>query len=140
MIVKKTKQLGNFKKGINLYVPKKRIVSAAPSGIPVASTSQIIVSNNGIVVGVYNNGNGTYTRDGLYNGSGGDTVYYAFDTDGNAKIALGGNYLVNGGMGGVSWYVGYYYDNEFTYSFNPSTDANYIPTSGWTPSITITAA
>jgi hypothetical protein len=27
MIVKKTKQLGNFKRGINLYVPKKRIAT-----------------------------------------------------------------------------------------------------------------
>jgi len=113
---------------------------AAPSGIPVASTSQIIVSNNGIPVGVDNSGNGAYTKDGVYNGSGGDTIYYAFNTDGNAKIALGFNFLANGGLGGVSWYVGYYYDNEFNYSFNPSTDANYIPTTGWLPSITITAA
>jgi hypothetical protein len=39
MIVKKTKQLGNFKKGINLYVPTRRIVSAAPSAIPVSTTT-----------------------------------------------------------------------------------------------------
>jgi hypothetical protein len=39
MIVKKTKQLGNFKKGINLYVPKKRIVSTLISGIVVATTN-----------------------------------------------------------------------------------------------------
>jgi len=106
---------------------------AAPSGIPVASTNQIIVSNNGIPYGVANSGNGTYTKSGIYNGGdGGDTVYYAFNTDANAKIAIGG--------GGPTWYVGFYYDNEFFYSFNTSTDANYIPTSGWSPSITITAA
>jgi hypothetical protein len=37
MIVKKTKQLRNFKKGINLYVPRKRIVSAALSGISLTA-------------------------------------------------------------------------------------------------------
>ena len=47
---------------------------------------------------------------------------------------------------------GFYYDTVTNWSFwdgdqgnpvdptNPSTDANYIPTSGWSPSITITAA
>jgi len=39
MIVKKTKQLGNFKKGINLYVPTRRIVSAAPSNIPLSQAN-----------------------------------------------------------------------------------------------------
>jgi len=53
MIVKKTKQLGNFKKGINLYVPRRRIVSAAPTGIPVATTNNIIVSNSSQVGGSY---------------------------------------------------------------------------------------
>jgi hypothetical protein len=91
------------------------------------------VSNNGIPVGTANSGNGAYTKNGPYTGGdSGDTVYYAFDTDGNAKIALG--------AGGPTWYVGYYYDNEYFYAFNTSTDANYIPTSDWTPSITITAA
>jgi len=36
MIVKKTKQLGNFKKGINLYVPRRRI-SAAPTTIALGT-------------------------------------------------------------------------------------------------------
>ncbi len=45
MIVKKTKQLGNFKKGINLSVPTRRIVSAAPAGIPVASTASVAITN-----------------------------------------------------------------------------------------------
>jgi hypothetical protein len=36
MIVKKTKQLGNFKKGINLYVPRKRI-SATPTTLPLST-------------------------------------------------------------------------------------------------------
>jgi hypothetical protein len=57
MIVKKTKQLGNFKKGINLYVPKKRIVS--PSGIPVASTASVIVAS---VASPWGSMNDTYSK------------------------------------------------------------------------------
>jgi hypothetical protein len=44
MIVKKTKQLGSFKRGINLYVPRRRS-SSAPSGIPVASTASVTIAN-----------------------------------------------------------------------------------------------
>jgi hypothetical protein len=55
MIVKKTKQLGNFRRGINLYVPRRRS-SSAPSGIPVGSmfipgTSSRVTLSPGIVVG-----------------------------------------------------------------------------------------
>ncbi len=67
MIVKKTKQLGNFKRGINLYVPKKRIVSA-PSGIPVASTASIIVSG---LTDSYADLNGTYSKSAWGGGGGG---------------------------------------------------------------------
>jgi len=42
MIVKKTKQLGNFKRGINLYVPRRS--SSAPAGIPTATTTIINIS------------------------------------------------------------------------------------------------
>jgi hypothetical protein len=48
MIVKKTKQFGNFKKGINLYIPKRRQIS---SNI----FTQICVSGAG-----FNAANGTY--------------------------------------------------------------------------------
>jgi hypothetical protein len=53
MIVKKTKQLENFERGINLYVPTRRRDSAAPAGIPVATTNNIIVSNSSLVDGSY---------------------------------------------------------------------------------------
>ena len=36
MIVKKTKQLGSFKRGINLYLPKRKI-SAAPTTLPLST-------------------------------------------------------------------------------------------------------
>jgi len=60
MIVKKTKQLGNFKRGINLYVPKKR---SEPSGIPVVSTNAIVLS--GLIGGYFSQLNGTYTKSAI---------------------------------------------------------------------------
>jgi hypothetical protein len=37
MIVKKTKQLGNFKKGINLYVPRRSSASRVPTTLPIST-------------------------------------------------------------------------------------------------------
>jgi hypothetical protein len=37
MIVKKTKQLGNFKKGINLYVPRRSSASRVPTTHPIST-------------------------------------------------------------------------------------------------------
>ena len=110
---------------------------AAPSGFPnVASTNQIaLTSITGTMFGVANNGIGTYTKNGIWNGSGGGSgITYAFDTDGNALITF------EGGIGG-SWYLyGYNGDNTDQYSINLSDDSTTIPTTGWSPSITITAA
>jgi hypothetical protein len=53
MIVKKTKQLGNFKKGINLYVPTRRIVSAAPAGISLTAPTIYgsgLTLDNGLII------------------------------------------------------------------------------------------
>ena len=47
MIVKGTKQLGNFKRGINLYVPKRK-TAAAPSGIPTATANSIILQSGDV--------------------------------------------------------------------------------------------
>jgi hypothetical protein len=44
MIVKTTKQLGNFKRGINLYIPRRS--SGTPSNIPL-STTNIVITYNG---------------------------------------------------------------------------------------------
>jgi len=60
MIVKKTKQLGNFKKGINLYVPTRRRVSAVPSTIPLTAPT-IYVS------GLSLQDKGSYYNGGVYN-------------------------------------------------------------------------
>ena len=112
MIVKGTKQLGNFKRGVNLYVPKRRS-AAAPSGIP-ASTQIIIVTGS-------NDFDNTYIKSG--------TVWYASDRE----IALVSGF----------WRIRNSETNQELN--NPSSDANYIPTTGWTENgspyaITITAA
>jgi len=56
MIVKKTKQLGNFKRGINLYVPTRRRVSAVPSTIPLTAPT------------IYLSGLGFQDQDPYYSG------------------------------------------------------------------------
>ena len=116
MIVKGTKQLGNFKKGINLYIPKRK-TSAAPSGIPVASTNTIIVTDT--------NGewDGTYQKEGTF-----------FRNESDFYETFGYN---QGGFG--QW--AFYSEDNFGYVFAtpPSSNINYIATTGW-PTQTITAA
>ena len=137
MIVKKTKQLGSFKRGINLYVPK-RIVSAAPSGIPVAGTNQINIGNSP--------NNGEYLFGfGEYNGLDGTSYYnyYSIIYFNNSN-----NTIVGGSYGDTVPVVPYAWN--FIYGTNPdnlvvvSSQANtsvgqtatHIPTTGW-PSITV---
>ena len=117
MIVKKTKQLGNFKKGINLYVPK-RIVPAAPSGIPVASTSQIIVTstNSFITSGLFDKQTASYFQSSV-------DEFHFLEYVGSDRWAF-----FNSGT-------------EVAFAISP---AGYIPASGYTilvggGSITITA-
>ena len=154
MIVKKTKQLGNFKRGVNLYVSKRR--SAAPSGIPVASTASIVVVGaGGVPSGTYNKKGG-----GDYLGNVGGDVFYADGTIYNkspdafpnydpyillapyASITDGSAAFYFNDSGG--WVVVNLFNNDgSTYSINatnPSTNLNYIPTSNWSLPITITAA
>jgi hypothetical protein len=159
MIVKKTKQLGNFKKGINLYVPKKRIVSAAPSGLPVASTASVVISGNATF-------NGTAVKkvnpeqcfgDPVFGGklfvdTGVVYAYGASENYGNILIppqALLTNLYDPGQLGtpSATWRLVVASYNGENDSFdileitnNSSTDANYIPTTGWSPAITLTAA
>ena len=52
MIVKGTKQLGNFKRGINIYVPKRISTPPAPSGIPTATANSIILQSGDSVFGL----------------------------------------------------------------------------------------
>ena len=117
MIVKGTKQLGNFKKGINLYIPKRR--SAAPSGIPVGSTNLINVQ--------YTAYNRTFS---LISNVYGYSVSYGPEDEYEDRVGFD-----IGVLGRWEHQV-----QNGLVSFNPSSDPETLPTSGWTPSITITAA
>ena len=73
IIVKGTKQLGNFKKGINIYIPKRRIVSAAPSGIPTATTNTITLQSGGAGYPIYILDGEPFPKQDIgYFGGGGD--------------------------------------------------------------------
>ncbi len=110
MIVKKTKQLGNFKRGINLYVPKKRIVSAAPSAIPVATTTIVNISVPSIGL------DGVFTKNTPDAWNGPST--YALQFVGDWQIVLDGDAVVVN-------------DLEIQ-------TVNYIPQTGWREPTTIT--
>ena len=125
---------------------------AAPSGIPVASTASVVIGNAGSF-------NGTYTKkipEQSFPISGGHNSYI------KTGICYSlGNYLLLSPNAQI-WddEVGAILDSPFgvwklidpsfdidldswVYSViasNASTDANYIPDSSWSPSITITAA
>ena len=129
---------------------------AAPSGLPVASTPSIVVVGSGGV------SSGTYDAQELENVvadfdqtffcAGFPPFYSKTQAGVNADLYffLGpnaslfdfeqSNYYVNGS----SWQIMRLFDDEgvtlASVGTNPSTNADYIPTSGWTPSITITAA
>ena len=137
---------------------------AAPSGIPVASAASVVIGNAGT------GNNGTYVRkvpqqllllsDGgvsLFSniagtcyvlGAGNADGRILFSPDAQAWSGLGpGSYQAMGTPLG-SWVLAVcFFDAESSGDWgyspiatNASTDANYIPTSGWSSAITITAA
>ena len=133
--------------------------AAAPSGIPVASTASVVISGNATF-------NGTAVKKvvpeqcfGIPEYGGKlfvDTgVVYAYGLGENAgKVLIPPQALITDtyetgklSTPSATWrLVDAAYDGaEDSYYIistvnNSSTDANYIPTSGWSPSITITAA
>jgi hypothetical protein len=146
MIVKKTKQLGNFKKGINLYVPKKRIVSAAPSGIPVATTNTINVVDNFYInqTIALAKVSSTEYRTTSYPYTFEEEVYCgATERDENVDI-----YKISVIKEGGDWIYRYYglynCDTNIEYDFNLANvvevTSGIIPTTGWSSSLIITAA
>jgi hypothetical protein len=142
-------------------------IEAPPSGIPVASTASIAISGNVFANGTHTrvsqgeqilvtiNGDGTFyfVLDGgtyLYrrpNSIIGTTTY-----DNSVLLApnstIKSSNLTNTVIGPYSAWtiVTCGYDNEYDswsgniVAENPSTDPTNIPTAGWSPSITITAA
>lgn len=148
MIVKGTKQLGNFKRGINIYVPK-RIVAPAPSGIVVASTNQIIVTNAGSFNGTYikrSSGADLTIPYGLLEGTGNS---YSISEGGTDVFVLIGPQMTVGGYGAGSWIFAYGYNDDDYNNIvfgavgpitNASTNITTIPTTSWSSGITIAAA
>ena len=139
------------KLGLGLSLPQTKISGSAPapSGIPVASTNQIIVTNAGSF-------NGTYTKRssgadltityGLLQGTGNS---YSISEGGTDVFVLIGPQMTVGGYGVGSWIFAYGYNDDdyggivFTALdpiTNASTNINTIPTTGWSSGITITAA
>ena len=106
MIVKGTKQLGNFKRGVNLYVPKRRS-AAAPTGIPTATANSIILQSGDSFFG--DNGCAFYKQSIEYFGDCGDV-----------KLVFEGAWIIRG-------------DNQTLryYNSTPNQTANYFPTDNW---------
>ena len=103
-----------------------------PFGLP----AQIIVSGAGVA-------NGTYTKTtsaGIYTPESiGGTYNYLLAT-GIFYITSPGNTNFNGDYAGNDWVLATGNDSATIYSENTSTDATNVPTTGWSTSITITAA
>jgi hypothetical protein len=103
-----------------------------PFGLP----AQIIVSGAGIA-------NGTYTKTtsaGVYTPASIGGTYNYLLAAGIFYITSPGNTNFNGDYAGNDWVLATGNDSATIYSENTSTDANNVPTTGWSPSITITAA
>ena len=148
-----------IKKNTTFKIP--RTGSGAPSGIPVASTASVVIGNAGA------GNNGTYVKKvpqqliinvflaQLYSniagacyvfiGSGDVRILFSPDAQATDDLEFGSPQF---GTPFGNWKLGsaYYEGGDISAWFlteiatNASTDANYIPTSGWSPSITITAA
>ena len=124
MIIKRTKQLGNFKRGINLYIPKR--ISSAPVGIPVASTNTIIL-NNALAFYQSSLGQAYFISNQQYFGKINSTTY----NDGGSNYILFSDHWI--------WR---WDNNDNSYELidmTNSTNPNFIPTD-WGNGITITAA
>jgi hypothetical protein len=104
---------------------------AAPSGLPVASTDSVYA--DGFVL--------FKQSPTLYSGQ----IIYDYEDCGNDQTRDYGE-LGQLEFSGGSWLYKYGPYNgcaetwDFSTYTNPSTNANFIPTTGWSPSLTITAA
>jgi hypothetical protein len=122
---------------------------AAPSGIPVASTSSIAISGYGTLVKKV--ADETITGDGLTINAG--VAYTNLGTNPTAYVLFGPPPTFMGDMGPnqfsewTLYSVGAYEGGDVNAWLNgtliassTSNDITTIPTTGWSPSITITAA
>jgi len=136
-------------------VRKIKSGGSAPSGLLVSSTASIAIVSVAVATGTYNKKTtNAYIGDvdgiSYYAGTGAiynlypdippnTLIYTLLGPNATIKDGTGTEYLINAS----NWAIyEIYNDSGFTYavrSSNASTDANYIPTSGWSPSVTITA-
>jgi hypothetical protein len=118
----------------------KRDLIVIPAGIPVAGTNSIIVNGE-----IYTKGYATFyyiEREDVGDEIFGCTSDCGTNTVQDAIVYRDGSWKFE-----INWLNGAFYGpptNVFSYSYvsstNPSTNSNFIPTAGWSPSITITAA
>ena len=121
--------------GLGVQAVSKVKSGGGGAGFPdVASTNQIaITSITGTMGGVANNGIGTYTKNGPINpNTNKGAIYYVIDAGFDPSAAIT---FISG-----QWELNYNDDGSQTHSINLSSDPTTIPTTGWSPSITITAA
>jgi len=120
---------------------------AAPSGIPVASTNSINLVDPDYA---YQSGNYPKTNVGTFTDDIGITTTNQYgETPYNNNLTYGYPYILFNitanrwelgvyqeyGEGGLAWYL-----NGVNVATNPSSNQDYIPTTGWSRNITITAA
>ena len=110
-------------------VRKIKSGGAAPSGIPVASTSNILITfpSQGLLLE-------PYSRIAITDAAYDPTIYSDY------KPVLRFNFYDATPVNTWSFVEGDGEGGWIYRSTNPSTNGAYIPTSGWTASITITAA
>lgn len=114
MIVKKTKQLGNFRRGINLYIPTGRTSAPIiPQGINVATTSAFVAE---FYETFYNliGSNGYFTKN--------SSSEFSLDGTNNRYLSYGGN-----------WYVWDFSGKnpQEIYQNTSATNPLFIPETGW---------
>ena len=121
-----------IKKNTTFKIP--RTGSGAPSGIPVAGTNSIIVNGE-----TYTKGYGIFyeiERQGV-----GDEIFGCTNDCGSNSVQDAIVYRDGSWNFEVNWLNGGFYGGySYVSSTNPSTNPNFIPTAGWSPNITITAA
>jgi len=128
----------------------------APSGLPVSSTPSIVVVGSGgvpsaiynikeleEVIGSVSSLDWTAGLPPFYcttQAVPSADLYFFLGPNATLGDFEGSTYYINGS----NWQIFRLYDNEgatlSSVGTNPSTNVDYIPTSGWTPSITITTA
>jgi hypothetical protein len=136
MIVKGTKQLGSFKRGINLYIPRKTSSQGSGGDSGIASSTSIILVN------------GISLQKNLMTAfAGGEKTAGDFWLDETGVTLLASpdfEYVGPFGFGNLGFTWAYVLDSStppmVITSSNPSTNLSFIPVTNWSPSISIVAA